>query len=225
MKVVAYVLYQLDEESGEVRRLGQDICDNVEFGKDVQVYCMDDMGNWPALEGVLCDIEVVNNRDDFMAYNIPAQIGDAVYNIRAVYLYDSALLEQAAEELSDELNQDEEPQMLRFDYKGHYEVMGMWEGFAGGDNMSNSNIVGFSSMEGREFQLLYPLSEGDDGRLSYARSEDMTMYRGMEMEEIPLPAGVYYVAYGVEDVFGRLYIADPVRLNWDGEHCVAEMME
>ena len=53
----------------------------------------------------------------------------------------------------------------------------------------------------------------------------MTMYRGMEMEEIPFPAGVYYVAYGVKDVFGRLYIADPVRLNWDGEHCVAEMME
>ena len=102
------------------------------------------------------------------------------------------------------------------DYSGHYELYGLWEGYDSDSDMPNRNIVSFSSVQGREFRLLYPVYVKDGGDARYAYSEPMTMLRGMEIGNKPLAEGTYYMAFVVTDVFGREFATDPVRVRWDG---------
>ena len=215
-RIVGYTLYYLDEESGEICRLGLDSCDLLAYTKDRQVYGIEKPGMWPALDGVLCDIERIYENASYVLYKIPIQMGDGVYDMRAAYYYNTTLLSQVKDVLAGDVPLDGTP--LAPDYEGHYEVFGLWDGYDANSDMPNRNIIALSSVQGREFQLLYPIYDfAQSGRVHYARSEDKTMYRAMEIEEIPLPEGTYYMAFGVLDVFDRQYVTDVIQMYWDGE--------
>ena len=218
---VDYVLYYLDAQTGQFCRLGRDACNLLEFTPERQVYGMDTVGSWPAVEGVLCDIEKVSENDEYVIYNIPIQMGETVYNLRASYLYDTTLLSQALKLTQNQQAEDGTVELSvekgnAPDYSGHYELYGLWEGYDSDSDMPNRNIVSFSSVQGREFKLLYPVYVKDGGEKRYAFSEPMTMLRGMEIGNKPLAEGTYYMAFVVTDVFGKEFATDPVRVHWDG---------
>ena len=218
---VDYVLYFKTEDDGPLLRLGRDACNLLDFTADRQVYGMDTHGEWPAVEGVICDIEKVAENADYVTYNIPIQMGDTVFQLRASYLYDAGLLTQALAIAEDHLAggealQSDEDAEVAPDYSGHYELYGLWEGYDSNSAMPNRNIISFLSVQGREFQLLYPIYT-EDGSERYAFGEPMTMLRGMEIEQLPLREGTYYMAFVVTDVFGREYSTEPIRVDWDGE--------
>ncbi len=218
---VDYVLYYHDEETNQLCRLGRDACNLLEFTAGRQVYGMDTEGSWPAVEGVLCDIEKVSENDEYVIYNIPIQMGDTVYNLRASYLYDTTLLTQALNWTQNHASDGAEVELSAKrgtapDYSGHYELYGLWEGYDSDSDMPNRNIVSFSSVQGREFKLLYPIYLKDGGDKRYAFGKPMTMLRGMEIGKVPLAEGTYYMAFVVTDVFGREYATDPMRVHWDG---------
>ena len=52
----------------------------------------------------------------------------------------------------------------------------------------------------------------------YQFSAPMTMYRALDVAEIPLPAGTYYLEYEIEDVFMRKTTLDRIEIHWDGEN-------
>lgn len=217
---VDYVLYFKTEDDGPLLRLGRDACNLLDFTADRQVYGMDTHGEWPAVEGVICDIEKVAENADYVTYNIPIQMGDTVFQLRASYLYDAGLLTQALAIAEDHLAggealQSDEDAGVAPDYSGHYELYGLWEGYDSNSAMPNRNIISFLSVQGREFQLLYPIYT-EDGSERYAFGEPMTMLRGMEIEQLPLREGTYYMAFVVTDVFGKEFATDPVRVHWDG---------
>ena len=44
------------------------------------------------------------------------------------------------------------------------------------------------------------------------------MYRVLDVAEIPLPAGTYYLQYEIEDIFMRKTVLDRIEIHWDGEN-------
>ena len=76
-----------------------------------------------------------------------------------------------------------------------------------------------SALAGREYHFLYPVDgAGYNGRVSYQLSEPLTMYRALDVKEIPLPEGTYYLEYEVDDVFMRSYLLDRIEFHWDGKN-------
>lgn len=46
----------------------------------------------------------------------------------------------------------------------------------------------------------------------------MPLYRALNIDEITLPPGTYYLEYEMEDIFMRTYTTDRIEIRWDGEN-------
>ena len=80
--------------------------------------------------------------------------------------------------------------------------------------MTNRSVKSLSQVAGQEFRLLYPV---DHGGAWYQFSERMTMYRALNVQEITLPAGTYYLEYEIDDVFMRPSVLERIEFYWNGE--------
>lgn len=80
--------------------------------------------------------------------------------------------------------------------------------------MVNRIVKPLSQVADQEFRLLYPVDPVGE---QYQFSETMTLYRAMDVQEITLPAGNYYLEYEVDDVFMRPSVLERVEFYWDGE--------
>lgn len=69
---------------------------------------------------------------------------------------------------------------------------------------------------GQEYRMLYPIDGATDTK--YLSGNTMTMRRVLEVTEIPLPAGTYYLEYEARDVFMRSMLIDRLEFQWDGEN-------
>ena len=99
--------------------------------------------------------------------------------------------------------------------QNEYEIYGVWEGYEETTLLLNRSVRPLSDLEGQEYCLLYPVDETADD-LSYKRSETLTMRKRLIVEEIPLPAGTYYLEYEIDDVFMRTSTLGRIRIEWDG---------
>ncbi len=201
---VRYWLYRLNEETGQVVRLGGNACVYEYLEDGGQIWRPNQLWRWPAVEGALCDFEPVSESRLVYLYNIPIQIGTEAWNLRCGRRYVVNPLEQlsALGEIWDQ---------------GEYEIYGLWEGYDSDSEMPGRNARSLSQMVGREYRLLYPAVSDDGeptGRFEYG--DDMNMYRSLEVGEIDLPAGAYYLEYEVMDMFQRPMKLDRVGLRWDG---------
>jgi hypothetical protein len=99
-----------------------------------------------------------------------------------------------------------------------YDVYGVWEGYDENSVMMNRNVKDLSRLAGLDFQLLYPTDEaGLGGGTIYGSSAALTMYRALDIEEMTIPAGSYYLQYEVEDIFHRRFALERIEMAWDGE--------
>ena len=223
VRAVDYVFFQEDADLGEIRRLGLDECDTLRI--DVRdgalneaVFRVDVDGAWPAIEGVPVDLEKTHSSSDSVVYNIPLQMDSTIYYLRAAYRYDQSLLGQRRAMLA-QVREGGDAYYAP-DLSGRYEVYGLWEGYNEDTDLPNRNVVSLTAVQGREYQLLYKLFRGDvidDKNVSYGASVPLTMYKSLELEKATLTPGTYYIAYRVQDIFGRTDLYDPIKLTWDGQ--------
>lgn len=201
-----YRLYRLDESTGQTLLLGRTLCDVNSIDEEGNMLLgLRDIMCWPAIDGVLCDMEQVLTRslsDDMgfeQLYNIPVQIGADTSFLRCGYRTRYSLASE--------------------DVATTYEVYGVWVGYDETTQMTNRSVQDLSKLAGQEYHMLYPTDAvGEDGRRMYQSSDEaLTMYRALDVEEIPLPAGTYFIEYEIDDMFDRPFVLERVEMRWDGE--------
>lgn len=186
---ILYRMYRLNPETSQVQRLGSFSAVSGSDDNDNVIWYADEPWLWPSIDGVYCCMETVEtDTDDRGLCNIPIQMDSGVWNLRCGY--DGSL----------------------------YTVYGMWEGYDSDSVLFNRNVKVLSQAAGQDFKLLYPVRSMDSGGLvEYEESEPMTMLRSLEVQDKPLPEGIYYLEYVVVDMFEREHPLELISLNWDGD--------
>ena len=196
---VFYRLYRLDEQTGRLALLGRTVCGFYFDDMDLVYRAMDPV-HWPAIDGELCCIDMIEDNSMIRLYNIPVQINSQTCILRCgrsiTYTYS-----------------DDGGTEKRY---SDYEVYGVWEGYDENSVLMNRSVKPLAMLSGQEYRLLYPL-DGASGA-SYLPGKEMTMYRSLEVKEIPLPAGTYCLEYEVQDIFMRTHLLDKIEFQWDGEN-------
>ena len=186
---IFYRIYRVDEALGQTVRIGIAPAYSEETAEGEEVNCAYEPWLWPHIDGKLCNAELISKQGSDVLGEIPVQIGSDVWKLRFGY----------TEEYG-------------------YELFGLWEGYDADTKVFNRNVKSLAQLTGMDFQLLFPEDDpnGSDGDF-YEYGDTLTLHRGMEMEEQPLPPGEYYLEYVVEDIFFRRLALDSVKMTWDGD--------
>lgn len=208
-----YELYREYKETGDLCLLGRDLADysytKHTDGRYTDQYSMDIDGYWPGVEGELCTIDMVKDRDDYILYNVPIRFGEKDYMMRVGWAYDSHDHEFTVQD-DGSLNYTE-------NWKGEYQVYGVWEGYDSDTSVPNHNILPMSQFQGRTYRLLHPLYESQSkGKLRYQAGPELKMYRSLGIEDVPMPTGTYYGAFVLKDIFCRTHRTELIKMEWDG---------
>ena len=200
VKEVYYNLYRRNGTKSEVVRLGCTNCIADFLGPQSNdlVWRASDPMHWPAIDGELICMDLIQVQRDTKLYNVPAMIDAQPCVLRCgrrVHYYEG----------SDKVND--------------YEIYGVWAGYEETSTLLDRSVQPLSEFAGREYQLMYPVDAAKlDGGMTYAFSAPLTMYRALDVEEIPLPAGTYFLEYEIEDLFMRRTVLDRIEIEWDGEN-------
>ena len=190
-------LYRLDEDSDTICLLGTSdtLIDWDEEGNPC--YMINAPTAWPSIEGEPCCIELVEVSGGTFLYNAPIRMDQARTNlrVRGVRTFD-----EASGRWVDE-----------------YEALGLWEGYDEDTRMPARSVTSLYRVSGQSYKLLYPCCTLD-GELEghYTPSAPLKMYRALEIDNTPLPAGTYYCGFTIRDIFGRKYNTALTGLTWDG---------
>ena len=195
---VFYRLYRLDEQTGRLVRLGRTVCGFNFEDMDLVYRAMDPL-HWPAIDGELCCIDMIEDNSMIRLYDIPVQINGQTSIMRC------------GRTISYQYSDDGETEKRYSDY----DVYGVWEGYEENSMLMNRSVKPLAMLSGQEYRLLYPLDGAS--KAAYVPGKAMTMYRSLEVKEIPLPAGTYYLEYEVQDAFMRTRLLDRIEFQWDGE--------
>ena len=148
---------------------------------------------WPSIEGVLCDAEVTSlgggTAVTAFLFNVPIQIGTEVWYLRCGY----------------DMSVDD------------YVIYGLWEGFDSDSTLFNRNVKPLSQLAGQEYRLIYPVDVGGYDSTRFETSQKLTMYRSLELVDIPLPPGQYFIQFVIYDLFMRPMELERIEIHWDGE--------
>ena len=194
---VDYTLYKKNERSGRTISMGTAPAYHDRRSHEKDFYRAYDLWLWPAIDGAYC---MVNNQSApvdgvyNLLYNIPIQMNSEIWILRCAYMYKS----------------------------DSYELYGLWEGYDSDSTLFNRNVKSLSQVAGQEFRLLYPIQGESEGNAeAYEYSEPLTMYRTLNVEEVNIPEGTYYIQYTLHDLFMRPMSLEPVEVYWDGRKLTA----
>lgn len=196
---VFYRLYRLDEEKNEIIRLGRTACGlEIDDASEEILYRATDPMHWPAVDGELCCIDMIQDNQTTRLYNIPVQINSRICILRCgrKILYSGTENGGTAGRTSE------------------YEIYGVWEQYDEDSQLMNRSVKPLAMFSGREYRLLYPLD--DDNGKEYSYGKTMTLRRVLDVGEIPLPAGTYYLEYEIEDAFMKRRMTERIEIHWDG---------
>lgn len=198
VSAVDYRLYQYDEEREVLYELGLNFDVDGDFATGVFSDRFD--GMWPAIDGVFCSMELIEQTPTHNRYRIPViisnQTGAYRMELRAGYEFAMSQSEQTEEKEGEDL------------LAGTYELYGVWSWTSANNNLPNRDVKDLSYYEGcacapvfnEEFLQGEFLIDGDT-----------------RMEEKELPAGKYIYVFQITDVFGNVYLSEDITLLWDGE--------
>ena len=199
INAVYYTLYHLNEETGETVCVGWTDCIVEPLGNedfDLIWHAHDPM-HWPSVEGQLISMNLVTSDTYSKLYDIPVMMDSKVGVLR---------MGRHTNYMDDEAEKINE-----------YTIYGLWEGYDENSTLLNRSVKPLSDIVGQEYQMLYEIDgTGGDSAPLYEFSAPLTMYRSLDVEEIALPAGTYYLEYEVEDVFMRLTTLERIEVHWDG---------
>lgn len=197
---VYYSLYRLNEETGDTVCLGRTSCRNELLSDTELLWRAFDPMHWPTIQGELICMELIQAQNDMKLYNVPVSINGQVSLLRC-----GRNVTYPAELGEDRINV--------------YEIYGVWEGYDAESTLMNRSVKPLSELAGQEFQLLYPIDgTAENGRMLYESSAPLTIYRALDVKEMPLPSGTYYLEYEIEDVFMRRMVLDRIEIQYDGQN-------
>lgn len=195
-----YRLYRLDDETGELLWLGSTDCfaEALEDEDCSVMYRAADPMHWPAIDGNPICMELIQTDYYSKLYNVPVMINGRTCILRC------GRFANYAEDPAERINE--------------YEIYGLWEGYDAYSTLYNRSVTPLAMFVGQEYQLMYPIDDAGAGKGTYYKyGEPQTMYRSLMVEEVPLPAGTYYLEYEVTDMYMRKAVLDRIEIQWDGE--------
>ena len=189
---VRFSLFRIDEDNGEVISLGTMPAYYSETAGEAGVFRTVHPFLWPALEGQHISSYIIGlmrpGAQEYMG-SIPIRVGTETLFLRYSYSVE----------------------------KNEYTVHGFWDGYETDSGLSNRNLRSLSQMAGREYSLLYPVYTSDYETPDYFHTAaPKTLYRYMQIQDLALPAGTYYLQYVVYDMFMRPMPMDRIEIQWDG---------
>ena len=234
------VIFHYNTDSDTWHRLGRSyrISVGIEDGQFVFLSRFD--GKWPTLNGVPCQMNIVEENNSYTLYGIPCAIGDTQYELRAAFVYNNAvevlledlfitytstLDENAGEDdtyaatvnsMIDTINGLTENGTDA--YAGHYEVYGIWGGSNSALNMPGRDVTSLSDLAGQDLTLLlsnYNVYTMQD--LGIIPTGTVTIDNSVTITESDLPAGLYAYSFVITDVLKREQMTTPVFFKWDGQ--------
>ena len=212
----SYLLYRYEENSGELLKLGESVCEVKANHHGGATATMNLARAWPAINGQICDLELVARTGNYYLYNIPMLILDTRYDLRVAFALDAAKTNTRRDwyvhprKLSD-------TKLYSIDDTGDYEVYGFWKGYDDNSLNASRDTTSPALLEGQEYRLMYPIQlDGHGGDTYYELGDTQTMPGKIEIKEVPLPVGRYAAAFLITDIFGREVQTERVDLMWDG---------
>ena len=197
---VCYSLYWLNDQTGETVCLGRTNCQGESVSDTELLWRAFDPMHWPAIQGQLICMDLIQVQDDMKLYNVPVMINGQVCLARCGR--NVTYSTQAGERRIND-----------------YEIYGIWLGYDADSTLMNRSVQPLSGLAGQEFQLLYPIDgTREKGRTLYESSTPLTIYRTLDVTEKPLPAGTYYLEYEINDVFMRKSVLDRIEIRYDGQN-------
>ena len=191
-----YEIYYRDENADEYLDMRRDECE-MYYDEEMKEFLFVPVNPraHATIEGLPCVLELVKVGDLEDFYNIPFKMNNDIYNFRCGYL------------------KTDIPDFT----ESRYTVYGIWNGYDSDTGMSNRNVVTMSDYQGRDYRLLYPVSDDEKHTDAiFGESKDLTMMRNIDVEENELPAGDYAIRYVFTDVHGREIPQEMIYYSWDG---------
>ena len=196
IKDVAYSIYKEDDETGQIIRLGHTDCGVEDIGSYELLWTVENPMHWPAVDGKPCSIDLIKYDRGIRLYNIPVKLASGNAILRCGRTVDSS-------------------------GQSKYEVYGIWEGYDENSSVINRGVEPLAVKAGQLFCLLYPTEGfGSAVKTSYVKSDEMVLPRTLDMAEITLSAGTYYLQFELEDLFNRKAVMERIEMRWDGQNMV-----
>ena len=201
-KETVFSLLKRDEEEEVTVRLGKMPCQTLESTGDEEskpIWEAAEFWWWPSIEEELLDERIISYNDSQCLCYTAMEIGSESYKLRYSWYY-RRHMENAEDGEDDE----------------QYKVHGLWEGYDSNSSASGRNVISISQKAGQKYRLLYK-TDGSEGKVKRLKGEEHKLPRSLEIEEITLPEGTYYLQYEVKDLFYRPITLERIEIYWDGE--------
>lgn len=233
------VIFRFDEAKQSWIRMGTTFKVGAKLADDgTLVYTAKFDGKWPMIDGVACQMNIIEENMRYTLFGIPMQINGQVYELRAAYVFEESLEDmynkllalyatedgQTEEEKQEALvngvlaimngnfGEDVDP------YEGQFQVYGLWNGENSGLQVAGRNVISLTEAAGANATLVsnnFDLATMKD--LDYASNGDIVIDRNLCIEEGVLPAGSYAYSFLITDVLDHTTVTEPMMFTWDGE--------
>lgn len=233
------VIFRFDEEKQSWIRMGTTFKVGAKLADDgTLVYTAKFDGKWPMIDGVACQMNIIEENMSYTLFGIPMQINGQVYELRAAYVFEESLEDMYNKLLAlyatDDGQTEEEKQEALVNgvlaimngnfgddvdpYQGQFQVYGLWNGDNSGLQVPGRNVISLTEAAGANATLVsnnFDIASMKD--LDYANNGDIVIDRNLSIEEGVLPAGSYAYSFLITDVLDHTTVTEPMMFVWDGE--------
>ncbi len=233
------VIFRFDEEKQSWIRMGTTFKVGAKLADDgTLVYTAKFDGKWPMIDGIACQMNIIEENMSYTLFGIPMQINGQVYELRAAYVFEESLEDMYNKLLAlyatDDGQTEEEKQEALVNgvlaimngnfgddvdpYQGQFQVYGLWNGDNSGLQVPGRNVISLTEAAGANATLVsnnFDIAAMKD--LDYANNGDIVIDRNLSIEEGVLPAGSYAYSFLITDVLDHITVTEPMMFVWDGE--------
>ena len=233
------VIFRFDEEKQSWIRMGTTFKVGAKLADDgTLVYTAKFDGKWPMIDGVACQMNIIEENMSYTLFGIPMQINGQVYELRAAYVFEESLEDMYNKLLAlyatDDGQTEEEKQEALVNgvlaimngnfgddvdpYQGQFQVYGLWNGDNSGLQVPGRNVISLTEAAGANATLVsnnFDIASMKD--LDYANNGDIVIDRNLSIEEGVLPAGSYAYSFLITDVLDHTTVTELMMFVWDGE--------
>ena len=233
------VIFRFDEEKQSWIRMGTTFKVGAKLADDsTLVYTAKFDGKWPMIDGIACQMNIIEENMSYTLFGIPMQINGQVYELRAAYVFEESLEDMYNKLLAlyatDDGQTEEEKQEALVNgvlaimngnfgddvdpYQGQFQVYGLWNGDNSGLQVPGRNVISLTEAAGANATLVsnnFDIASMKD--LDYANNGDIVIDRNLSIEEGVLPAGSYAYSFLITDVLDHTTVTEPMMFVWDGE--------
>lgn len=233
------VIFRFDEEKQSWIRMGTTFKVGAKLADDgTLVYTAKFDGKWPMIDGIACQMNIIEENMSYTLFGIPMQINGQVYELRAAYVFEESLEDMYNKLLAlyatDDGQTEEEKQEALVNgvlaimngnfgddvdpYQGQFQVYGLWNGDNSGLQVPGRNVISLTEAAGANATLVsnnFDIASMKD--LDYANNGDIVIDRNLSIEEGVLPAGSYAYSFLITDVLDHTTVTELMMFVWDGE--------